>query len=141
MTKPSDFIFNSDYLALAETGRRSLVLSVPPMTYTQSAGFDSTTLWSATLNCPVGDSSVESFQITYNGKTYTTNSIYSLAPWKIIWPALTEDAHWIMEVFRKDRDTLQANFVFIPEWESQGDMTPLINLQIDVCSFKPPNVF
>jgi len=142
MTKPSDFIFNSDYLALAETARQDFDVFIPSMNYNinPNTGFDKITIWSTTLNCPVDKSAIESFQLTYNGKTFVTDSIYSMAPWKATPGGLFDPPYWILSVYRKDANTLEVKVFFRPEIQSEGDRTPQINLNIAVCSFRPPNV-
>ena len=145
MTKPSDFIFNSDYLALAETGRNQYKLILPARGYDQVTygqnQFDQITFYTTTLNCPVDKSAIESYQVTYNGKTFLTDTIYSLAPWNTTPGGVFDPAYWLFVINRKDANTLEIKMVFVPELWSEGATIPALTFDISVCSFKPPNVF
>lgn len=143
MTKPSDFIFNSDYLALAETSRESFYVSVPSMGYTQTSdNYDDVTFWHTDLTTKEAEkSSIDEYyvkinnQYTFFGDTFSSLSVFP-GP-----PGVFDDAHWFMEINRINKNTLRVSFVFVPEWYSQGQTTSPVTLNISVCSFKPPNVF
>lgn len=142
MTKPSEFIFNSDYLALAETGRQSFFVTVPSFGYDQKSGFDAVTFYNVDLTTKDAvKGSIDEFYVTINGQhtffgdTYSSLSVYP-GP-----PGVFDDAHWFMEIDRINKTTLRVSFVFVPELWSQGAATEPITLNITVCSFRPPNVF
>lgn len=142
MTKPSDFIFNSDYLALAETGRQSFYVSVPSFGYDQREGFDAVTFYNVDLTTDeVVKGSIDEFYVTINGQhtffgdTYSSLTLYP-GP-----PGVFDDAHWFLELYRVNSKTIRVALVYIPELWSQGAKTDAITLNITVCSFRPPNVF
>lgn len=138
MTKPNDFIFNSDYLSLAETDRKNFTIVIPAMPYTQVSGFDSTTQYSTTIQCKATASAIDEFQITYNGKTWFGDSLYYPPHFTGVYEW---EPYWILIIHRKDADSIELNAIFVPSYESSGATTPLLTLGITVCSFRPPNVF
>lgn len=138
MTKPSDFIFNSDYLALAETSRNKFFVSIPPMSYTQYQGWDFPISYSVDLNCQATTGAIDQFQLEYNGNTFYGD--------QIIYPAYEISSgvysnNWTLSVFRKNANQITVMVYFFPQAEVTGTTTPQITLNISVCSFKPPNVF
>lgn len=141
MTKPSDFIFNSDYLALAENNKQTFNVSVPSMSYTQSQGYDSNTLWHTDLTTnPAETGSIDEFYISVAGQTFfgDTISSTSLAPSA---PIQYIDPRWYMEVDRINNTKIRVSFYFIPKYQVHGTVTNAISATIKLVSFKPPNVF
>ena len=137
MTKPSDFIFNSDYLALAETSRRSLFVSIPPMDYTQYQGWDFPISYTVDLDCPAVTGAIDQFQLGYNGTTFYGDQIiynaYEISSG--VW-----SNNWVLSVVRKNANQIEVMVYFFPQSEVSGTKTPQITLNIAVCSFKPPNI-
>lgn len=138
MTKPSDFIFNSDYLALAETGRSELFVAIPPMAYNQNLGRDVATSYSVDLNCPATTGAIDEFQITYNGDTFYSDQIFNTS-YEIsqgVW-----SSSWILKIYRKNSKQISILVWYFPQAGTSGGTTPPISINISVCSFRPPNLF
>lgn len=140
MTKPSDFIFNSDYLSLAETNRGAFNVVIPSMPYDQFGGFDTVTQYTTTIQYTATASAIDEFQITYDGKTWFGDSIYN--PFYSTGPGPYDySPSWIVLIYRKSATTLEIKAVFTPAHESTGAQTPMLAFYIKACSFRPPNVF
>jgi hypothetical protein len=136
MTKPSDFIFNSDYLALAETNRQTFFVSVPPFSYDQDQGYDTTTYYTVDLTTKASEkSSIDEFYVTINGQTTFFGDVF------VSVNSTSQVAYWFLWLQRVNKTTVRVTIMYQPAPSSQGATTPPITLNITVCSFRPPNVF
>ena len=142
MTKPSDFIFSSDYLALAESNKQIFFLNIPSIHYNQDQqGYDTTTSWSTDITTNQSDKgSIDEFYVTINDKTYF-GDIFSTSFLNALTPTPYLGAQWFAQIERISTTKIKLSFVFVPDYQVQGTTTTPMAITIRLVSFKPPNVF
>lgn len=141
MTKPSDFIFNSDYLTIAQVSTTK-----PTTVYFPSSTFpvESQTLKSFHIDreiySPAVAGAVDRIIIEYNGVKYVADELRKPAD-PVFSDELYYDQFWNLIVYRKDKNTLVARCVFYPPDRATSiPSTPALTFTISATSFKAPNV-
>lgn len=127
MTKPNDFILNSDYLALAQTSTSDLTAYFGAETFSPGQAYDRT----QDFVVPEAPASVDMCLISLNDGNYTLGSHYVISSNQPI-------LH--ITVYRLNATTLRVK---LHEFNSQagGYYMPTQKVKIKVASFKPPNIF
>lgn len=127
MTKPSEFILNSDYLALAQTGTTEFTAYFSAETF--SAG--STHIRTRDFAVASSQGSIDTTLISLNGGDYILGS------------HLTDNAMQpTMSFFvrRTSPTNIQVQLRVYTSYSGGYDM-PAQTVKVKVSSFKPPNVF
>lgn len=142
--KPNRFIANSDYLALAETGKKSQNIKFTPVAH-EVAYYDprdpTYVLFSPvgrvvkTISVPAVKGAIEQAQITYFGVTYAGNELF--------YP-LSNSESWIVQVARVDANTINVTFGhwtsdFVKTSIDDPPYTPEVEFDIAIATFRPPN--
>lgn len=127
MTKPNDFIFNSDYLALAQTNKKDLTAFFPAETFSAGVAHDRT----QDFDVSSSQGAIDTCLISIN------DDDYRLAQRRVIStsPALVQ-----ITVFRTTPQTIRVRLHVFTN-QSGGYSMPAQTVKIKVCSFKPPDVF
>lgn len=127
MTKPSDFIMNSDYLSLAQTSSDELTAYFPQATV--QAGQPYTTYQDFQVKATTG--AVDMFLVSINGSNYAIGPEY----------ALSSTAPFLSIIaFRNTPSTIRVQ-VHAFTSQSGGYVMPTLTVKLKISSFKPPNVF
>lgn len=141
--KQADFILNSDFLTIAQTG------SMEPYTVT----FPSRTFPTSGTNMlefsteydviyPAVQGAIGRFIIVYNGKKVFGNMIFRTPDIIEVGGDTGEDQHWILTVYRKNANTITIRGDFIPPFKATSvPSTPTLTFTVSGVSFRPPNVF
>lgn len=134
--KPNRFIANSDYLALAQTSQTSVHLLLPetPHEYLPTVGFyQPVQRVIKTISAPAVQGSIEQVQITYLGTTYAGNELLEL---------LTNIEQWALQVNRIDANTVQVTLahLYLDTAATTAPMTPEIEIDVNLTTFRPPNI-
>lgn len=126
MTKPNDFILNTDYLALAQVSTSEFTAVFPAETFAGGQANDRTRDF--TLRATAG--AIDRIMISHNGGAYTLGNSLTIS----IMPTV------IIYVYRPDASTLRIR---LHEYTSSsgGYSMPTQTIQVKVSSFRPPNVF
>lgn len=139
MTKPSDFILNSDYLTISQASATSpYTVYFPSRQFPVSAGNMKSFYIEQTIPSSAVAGAVDRISIEYNGTRYVGDRIDKPAD-----PIGIEyDQFWTLVVYRKDKKTLVARVMFYPPTSSQSvPSSPALTFTISATSFRPPNVF
>ena len=127
MTKPKDFIFNSDYLALAQTDKNEFTAIFPAESFPGGYTYDRT----QDFTVPYTPGAIDMFLLSLNGGDYTLGN------------AITIESH-IYELYifasRIDARTIRVR---LHEFNSQtsGYNMPMQTVKVKLTSFAPPNLF
>ena len=120
MTKPSDFIKNSDYLSLANYDTvRTFSGTIPAGSSVLDQSFDFT--------LPESLGTIDRTLISIGGKNYITKNLY-------IYP--TND-FGIMQVYRVNATTIRVRVYLY----GNSGARPATPFSITLASFRPPNLF
>ena len=142
MTQPSNFIFNSDYLTIAQVSSTNpYTVYFPPQTFPHQGQ----TINSFHIDNDIPSSAipgaVDRIMIEYSGKTYVADEIRKPADPIEVNNEMHYDQFWNLVVFRKDKNTLTARCTFYPPTASLSIPTsPSLTFTISATSFKAPNV-
>lgn len=127
MTKPNDFIFNSDYLALAQTDKTEFTAYFAAETFSPGNAHDRT----QDFTVPSSQGAIDMCLMSIN------NDDYLLAHRRVIsaFPSLAQ-----FTVYRTGPQTIRVRLhVFTSQ--TGGYSMPMQTVKVKVCSFKPPDVF
>ena len=127
MTKPSNFIMNSDYLSLTQKDNSEFTVIFAPESF--PAGQGTTRTQDITVSSLKG--AIDEVMISLNGGDYRVGSGITLDSNS---PFLT------FYVYRVNPTTLRVRLWVYPPGSGSYSM-PLQTLKIHVSSFFPPNVF
>lgn len=127
MTKPNDFILNSDYLALAQTNKSEFTAIFPAESFQPGYPYDRT----QDFTVPYSPGAIDLCMVSINGGDYVVGSSITLS---MNYPIL------IVTIMRVDSKTMRVN---LHEFNSRtgGYDMPMQTVKVKVASFKPPNVF
>lgn len=131
MTKPSDFILNSDYLSIAQTGRSSHTATFGGGTL-QPAGYVGDYVVQHvdfTITSELG--AIDRIMISDNGSDYYVGSQMSVAP--------SANVVGFLNVYRVSKNVIRAELVLTNNANTTSTY-PTIIFRIKITSFKPPNV-
>ena len=126
MTKPSDFILNSDYLALAQTGSAEGMAVFAAETFPAGTAYTRT----ADFTVPATPGAIDMFLVSRNGDDYTIGSSRTIS--------MNSPNLWI-SIYRLNATTIR---VMLREFTNTtgGYSMPTQTIRVKVSSFKPPNV-
>lgn len=142
--KPNRFIANSDYLALAETGKTAQHIQFTPVAH-DVAYYDprdpTYVLFSPvgrvvkTISAPAVKGAIEQVQVTYLGVTYAGNEFFN---------PISRDESWIVQVARIDANTINVTLGhwtndFVKTSIDDPPYTPEVEFDIAIATFRPPN--
>ena len=131
MTKPNDFILNSDYLSLAQTNKSTTEFTAyfPAEHFDPGYSFDRT----RDFTVPYSPGAIDMFLMSVNNGPWYLASAMNLAQ---------DSALPIVEVlvYRTNAITIQVRF-HEANWHTGGEDIPAYTIKVRVSSFKPPNVF
>lgn len=131
MTKPNDFILNSDYLSLAQTSRTEFTANFAAASFTPGVPFEKT----EDFNVPSSPGAIDMCLISLNGSDYHVGSWLDLSS---IYPNPQVSVY--LTVYRINATTMQVRLHGFTSY-SGGYNLPAQTLKIKVSSFKPPNIF
>ena len=143
MTKPSEFILNSDYLTIAQASTtKPYTVYFPPQIFPTSGNIINSFHTDRDILSPAETGAVDRVSIEYNGVHYIADSIEKAADLITIEGQFEYDQFWVLTVFRKDKNTLTARCTFYPPTRTLSvPSSPSLTFTISATSFKPPNVF
>ena len=120
MTQPSNFIFNSDYLTLAQVSYTSpYTIFFPPQQFPTSGMTINSFHVDQDIPSPAIAGAVDRIMIEYNGVKYVADEIRKPAD-PIMGDELQYDQFWILTVYRKNKTTPTARCTFYPPTQSQS---------------------
>ena len=127
MTKPSNFILNSDYLALAQTDTEELTAYFLQETFPAGQSYTRT----QDFTVPESQGAIDMFLISLNGADYVLGASLTVS---VMQPYLE------FIVLRTSPTNIQIQ---LHEYTSQtgGYDMPMQTVKVKVASFKPPNLF
>lgn len=133
MTKPSDFILNSDYLALSQTDSQELTAIFAPEHF--DGGYQNTRTRDFTVNPSQG--AIDMFLISLNGADYVLGA--SLLERQY---GQGDPPYYYLEflVMRTSPTNIQVQLHEACYYPGGFDM-PMQTVKVKVSSFKPPNIF
>lgn len=127
MTKPNDFILNSDYLALAQTNKADFTAYFPAESFQPGQPYDRT----QDFTVPYSQGAIDMFLISLNGSEY------------VLGAELVASVNSPILVFFVSRINPNTIRIRLHEFNSRtgGYDMPMQTVKIKVASFAPPNVF
>lgn len=133
MTKPSNFIMNSDYVSLAQTSTDEFTAYFPPEHF--DAGYQNTRTRDFTVASSQG--AIDLFMISLNGSDFLLGA--SLIVNQI---GQGDPPYYDLEfvVMRTGPSTIQVQLHEACYYTGGFDM-PMQTVKVKVASFKPPNIF
>ena len=142
MTKPSDFILNSDYLTISQASTTNpYTVYYPSQLFPVSAGVMNSFHLDRDIPSPAVAGAVDRVSIEYNGTRYVGDRIDKPADPIIVQGELEYDQCWTLVVYRKNKNTLVASVMFYPPTRSESvPSSPSLTFTISATSFRPPNV-
>lgn len=130
MTRPNDFVLNTDYLALAQTSREEFTASFGAESYPGGAAV--TRQHDFKVKSTPG--SVDRILISRNGGDFTVGPSITI-------PLMTggfTDGFATIWVYRLDASTVRVRLRIDA---SQAHTVPAQTIKVKLASFNPPNVF
>lgn len=124
MTKPNEFILNTDYLALAQTNRAEFTAVFPQETFNAGQAYTRT----RDFICQATNGAIERVLISRNNKDYMVGSKLTISEQPTLW----------VSVYRLNKSTIRVR---LHEYSSNSYTMPLQTIKIKITSFRPPNVF
>lgn len=126
MTKVKDFIMNTDFLSLAQTGTAEFTAYFPAAHFIGGQAYDS----HQDFTLQTTNGAIDRVLISRNGGPYTIGNM------------LTIDANPALSVFvfRPNASTLRIRLYGYTSSSSGYDM-PAQTIKVKISSFRPPNVF
>lgn len=131
MTRPNDFIVNTDYLALAQTSSEDFTATFGPEEY---PGGDTVT---RTLDFKVKSvpGSVDRVFISYNGGDFTVGPSHEVV---LRGDEISTLGYMRFWVYRVDPSTMRVRLIIK---DAQPHSIPAQTIHVKVDSFRPPNIF
>ena len=129
MTKPSDFIANSDFLSLAQKNNTEYTITFPQETFPgPTKSYDR----HLEFNVPAIKGAIDEIAISYNGSEYLLGAS--------IWTGTVNPAGIGIIVSRISPDTITVN-LHVTVFNVSSYSMPTQTLKIRMSSYLPPNVF
>lgn len=127
MTKPNDFILNSDYLSLAQTSTEEFTATFPAETFPAGTPYDRT----QDFRVKSTPGAIDMILTSLNGGNYTLGAYITISSGS---PTLT------IFISRINSTTMRVR---LHEYTNQsgGYSMPTQSIKIKLASFNPPNVF
>lgn len=132
MTKPNDFILNSDYLALAQTSKTEFTAYFPAASFTPGYAYNT----HQDFTVPSSPGAIDMCLVSLNGGEYKSASnidlsnLYGSQPLYFL----------AIQVYRVGATTMRVSLHGFTNY-TYGYNMPLQTVKVKVASFKPPNVF
>lgn len=141
MTKPSNFILNTDYLSIAEIGRLSpYTTSFASQTFPTSGGVAQAFSLEQEIPFTAMTGAIDRFYIQYGGVWHSASQI--LNPGGYDYAISGNRQSWFLHIYRKNANTIVARCDYTPPSQYQTiPSTPTLTFKISAVSFAPPNVF
>lgn len=127
--KPSDFILNSDYLSIAQTGSSSHTVTVASGSL---AGQGGSSEQNFNFTVPAQAGAVDRVLISKDGGRYYVGAYRGINP--------ATDVYGFINVFRTSATNIRAQVV-LENYSASTTSYPSMTFDIKVSTFKPPNVF
>ena len=142
MTKPSDFIFSSDYLTIAQVNKTEpQTVFFPARQFPTESGTVKPFSVEYELYSPATPGAIDRIQMVYNGTTYCCSQFYRPPDITVTGGVPWISESWVFSVYRKDEKTLVARGDFIPPSSSGTPPTvPALTFTVSAVTFKAPNV-
>ena len=126
MTKPNDFILNTDYLALAQTSKEEFMAVFPSETFSGGQAHDRT----VDFNIKATQGAIDRVLISRNNSDFVVGSKLFVSNSPTLW----------FSVYRTDPSTVRVR-LHVYTASASGYTMPTQTLKIKVVSFRPPNLF
>lgn len=134
MTKPSSFILNSDYLALAQVDNQTYNVSVSAGTLAQ----DGYTEQNFNFTTSSQSGAIDRIAIKNGNNDYLLGSYMRLEPsWNT---SYTDNVAGFLQVFRTSSTNIRVQFM-LQNFSSGTASYPAMTFTVKVSRFLPPNVF
>lgn len=127
MTKPNDFILNTDYLSLAQTNKAELTAYFPAETFTPGYAHDR----NQDFTVPSSPGAIDTFMISHNGGDFKLGGFLALS--------INTQVLSII-VYRLNANTIRVKLHEFTN-KTGGYSMPAQTIKVKLVSFKPPNVF
>lgn len=147
MTKPSNFILNTDYLALSQTNTGGpFTLTFPQAAYPVVSGYASELTRTRDFTYKSTAGALDEFQIEYGGKTYACHYLQQEPNEEARTIGgifvLYRSESWYFWLHRKDANTITATLTNMPNnLATTSYAIPAMTFKVSVVSFRPPNLF
>lgn len=133
MTRPSDFILNSDYLSIAQTNRGSFTITIPPGNLQPAGQTGDTVDLTFSYKYPASTGSIDRFMVKVDDWKYEA------AFYIVITFGENEEAIGYISLYRANPTTIKARY-FVGN-RSQSIITyQSFPIKIKITSFHSPNV-
>ena len=132
MTRPSDFILNSDYLSIAQTGRSEHTATFAGGTLQPGGSAGDYVVQTTDFTIPSEPGSIDRIMISTNGGDFYLGSQTSFEAAPL--------AYGSLDVCRVARNTIRATMVVANSSDSVNTF-PSMSFRIKITSFRPPNIF
>lgn len=129
MTRPKDFIFNSDYLALAQSGKNSFQFDLPAKTMQPFTADD---ILESRIAAPESGA-IDRFYLSTDGTNWNVSSSA-----KKIFDNNT-DLYLVAEAYRDGRNNIRLRVEYTNKTYDAYTF-PATTIYVRLSSFKPPNV-
>lgn len=151
MTKPSDFIMNTDYLTIAQASKMDpFTVIFPPQLFPATAEHPDpyTTIYTLhpfhseqEIIAPTLAGAIDRFIIEYNSQKYVANQLMRSGDITISGGNYAVDQGWLLTIFRKDANKIVVRCDYSPPTKASSiPSSPSLTFKISVTSFRPPNV-
>ena len=127
--KPSDFIMNTDYLALAQSGKFEFTATFPSETFAHGNSYSR----ERDFSVPSTKGAIDRVLISQNGGNYVIGNYY-LIPYNSITDTVS------ITVFRVNANTLRVR-LYAHVGGSSDFVMPAQTIKVKISCFQPPNVF
>ena len=134
MTKPNDFILNSDFLSLAQTNKAEFTAYFPAASFTPGQPY--TKQFDFTV--PSSPGAIDMCLISLNGADYKSASIINLSK---LYATDPPPLYFLtIAVYRVNATTMRVILHGFTSY-TYGYNMPAQTVKVKVSSFKPPNIF
>ena len=130
MTKPSDFIMNTDYLTLAQSGKYGFTATFPSETFAPGNSYTRTRDFSV----PSIKGALDRVLISQNGGNYVIGSYYLIPYDDNVLKSVS------ITVFRANSSTVRVR-LFVHVGGGENFVMPAQTIKVKISCFQPPNVF
>lgn len=144
MTKPNNFIANSDFLALAQTGRSDeFVVNFPAKVY-PSQGYN---FWDADnyqdFYFPTVKGAIDKYRIKIDGASWVIGNSLTQVPNFNQNTMQNENGGYMILIYRLNANTIRVRCVRIAPGGtfSAVPTAPAVSLRVRGVAFRPPNAF
>lgn len=132
MTKPNDFILNSDYLALAQTNKTKFTAYFPAASFTPGYPYEA----HQDFTVPPSEGAIDMCLTSYNDGPYKLASVIDASKLQGSQPLY----FLTISIYRINAKTMRVNLHGFTNY-TYGYNMPAQTIKVKVSSFNPPNVF